>query len=119
MRTCTFTPRSANQLIALERGRVRHAPRGQSYAAYTFGSAPRLPAPPTPLLVRGTHQASSRPKILLEVIDDPSQVRSTLVVSELPVEAWHPDLAAGDPTLAMPTWTASLNTGRGMNFTSA
>jgi DNA replication protein DnaC len=27
-------------------------------------------------------------------------VRSTLVVSQLPVEAWHPALAAGDPTLA-------------------
>ncbi len=39
-------------------------------------------------------------KDLLEVIDDRSQVRSTLVVSQLPVEAWHPALAAGDPTLA-------------------
>jgi len=27
-------------------------------------------------------------------------VRSTLVVSQLPVEAWHPTLAGGDPTLA-------------------
>jgi DNA replication protein DnaC len=36
----------------------------------------------------------------LEVIDDRSQVRSTLVVSQLPVEAWHPALAGGDPTLA-------------------
>ena len=27
-------------------------------------------------------------------------VRSTLVISQLPVEAWHPALAAGDPTLA-------------------
>ena len=39
-------------------------------------------------------------KDLLEVIDDRSQIRSTLVVSQLPVEAWHPALAAGDPTLA-------------------
>ncbi len=39
-------------------------------------------------------------KDLLEVIDDRSQVRSTLVVSQLPVEDWHPSLAAGDPTLA-------------------
>jgi DNA replication protein DnaC len=39
-------------------------------------------------------------KDLLEVIDDRSQVRSTLVISQLPVEAWHPALAAGDPTLA-------------------
>jgi hypothetical protein len=27
-------------------------------------------------------------------------VRATLVISQLPVEAWHPTLAAGDPTLA-------------------
>lgn len=39
-------------------------------------------------------------KDLLEVIDDRSQVRSTLVVSQLPVEAWHPALAGGDATLA-------------------
>jgi DNA replication protein DnaC len=39
-------------------------------------------------------------KDLLEVIDDRSQVRSTLVISQLPVENWHPALAAGDPTLA-------------------
>jgi DNA replication protein DnaC len=39
-------------------------------------------------------------KDLLEVIDDRSQVRSTLVISQLPVEAWHPSLAAGDLTLA-------------------
>src|SRR3989440_3040715 len=39
-------------------------------------------------------------KDLLEVIDDRSQVRSTLVVSQLPVENWHPALAGGDPTLA-------------------
>src|SRR5262252_9710029 len=39
-------------------------------------------------------------KDLLEVIDDRNQVRSTLVVSQLPVENWHPALAAGDPTLA-------------------
>ena len=39
-------------------------------------------------------------KDLLEVIDDRSQTRSTLLVSQLPVEAWHPALAAGDPTLA-------------------
>ena len=29
-----------------------------------------------------------------------SQLRSTLVVSQLPVENWHPALADGDPTLA-------------------
>src|SRR6266508_426120 len=39
-------------------------------------------------------------KDLLEVIDDRSQLRSTLVVSPLPVENWHPALADGDPTLA-------------------
>jgi DNA replication protein DnaC len=39
-------------------------------------------------------------KDLLEVIDDRSQVHSTLVISQLPVDAWHPALAAGDPTLA-------------------
>lgn len=39
-------------------------------------------------------------KDLLEVIDDRSQLRSTLVVSQLPVENWHPALAAADPTLA-------------------
>lgn len=39
-------------------------------------------------------------KDLLEVIDDRSQLRSTLVVSQLPVENWHPALTAGDPTLA-------------------
>jgi hypothetical protein len=38
---------------------------------------------------------------LLEVIDDRSQVRSTLVVSQLQVEAWHPALAGGDPTLTL------------------
>ena len=37
-------------------------------------------------------------KDLLEVIDDRNQVRSTLVVSQLPVESWHQALA--DPTLA-------------------
>jgi DNA replication protein DnaC len=35
---------------------------------------------------------------LLEVIDDRSQLRSTMVVSQLPVERWHPALA--DVTLA-------------------
>jgi DNA replication protein DnaC len=39
-------------------------------------------------------------KDLLEVIDDRSQLRSTVVVSQLPVEHWHAALAAGDPTLA-------------------
>jgi DNA replication protein DnaC len=39
-------------------------------------------------------------KDLLEVIDDRSQLRSTVVVSQLPVENWHTALAAGDPTLA-------------------
>src|SRR3989442_15090660 len=29
-------------------------------------------------------------KHLLEVIDDPSQVRSTLAINQLPVEAWQP-----------------------------
>jgi DNA replication protein DnaC len=35
---------------------------------------------------------------LLEVIEDRSQLRSTLVASQLPVESWHSALA--DPTLA-------------------
>ena len=35
---------------------------------------------------------------LLEVIEDRSQLRSTLVASQLPVESWHAALA--DPTLA-------------------
>jgi hypothetical protein len=39
-------------------------------------------------------------KDLLEVIDDRSQLRSTLVVSQLPVENWHPALADGDPIMA-------------------
>jgi DNA replication protein DnaC len=39
-------------------------------------------------------------KDLLELVDDRSQVRSTLVVSQLPVENWHAALATGDPTLA-------------------
>src|SRR5919205_471236 len=39
-------------------------------------------------------------KDLLEVIDDRSQVRSTVMVSQLPVENWHAALTTGDPTLA-------------------
>ena len=39
-------------------------------------------------------------KDLLEIIDDRSQIHSTVVVSQLPVEAWHPALASSDPTLA-------------------
>ena len=39
-------------------------------------------------------------KDLLEVIDDRSQLRSTVVVTQLPVEDWHAALTAGDPTLA-------------------
>jgi DNA replication protein DnaC len=35
---------------------------------------------------------------LLEVVDDRNQLRSTMVVSQLPVESWHHALA--DPTLA-------------------
>ena len=35
---------------------------------------------------------------LLELVDDRSQCRSTVVASQLPVEAWHG--AMGDPTLA-------------------
>lgn len=35
---------------------------------------------------------------LLELVDDRSQFRSTVVASQLPVEAWHG--AMGDPTLA-------------------
>ncbi|MGH8276287.1 MAG: ATP-binding protein, partial [Steroidobacteraceae bacterium] len=35
---------------------------------------------------------------LLEVIEDRSQLRSTLVASQLPVESWHAAIA--DPTLA-------------------
>ena len=39
-------------------------------------------------------------KDLLEVIDDRSQPRSTVVVTQLPVEDRHAALTAGDPTLA-------------------
>jgi DNA replication protein DnaC len=39
-------------------------------------------------------------KDLLEVVDDRSQTRSTVVVTQLPVEDWHASLTAGDPTLA-------------------
>ena len=39
-------------------------------------------------------------KDLLEVIDDCGQVRSTLLVSQLPVEAWHRALAGCDSTFA-------------------
>jgi DNA replication protein DnaC len=39
-------------------------------------------------------------KDLLEVIDDRSQLRSIVVVTQLPVEDWHTALTAGDPTLA-------------------
>jgi DNA replication protein DnaC len=35
---------------------------------------------------------------LLEVVEDRAQRRSTLVASQLPVDAWHPAMA--DPTLA-------------------
>lgn len=35
---------------------------------------------------------------LLEVVEDRAQRRSTLVVSQLPIDAWHPAMA--DPTLA-------------------
>ena len=35
---------------------------------------------------------------LLEVIEDRSQLRSTIVVSQLPVDKWH--AAMSDPTLA-------------------
>jgi hypothetical protein len=37
-------------------------------------------------------------KDLLEVIDDRSQVRSMVVVGQLPVDHWHAALATGDPT---------------------
>jgi hypothetical protein len=39
-------------------------------------------------------------KDLLEVIDDRSQLRSTVVDTQVPVEDWHTALTAGDPTLA-------------------
>jgi hypothetical protein len=35
---------------------------------------------------------------LMEVVEDRSGLRSTLVVSQLPVDKWHPAMA--DPTLA-------------------
>ena len=35
---------------------------------------------------------------LLEILDEPYQTRSTLVISQLPVSTWHD--ALGDPTLA-------------------
>ena len=70
---------------------VRRAERGNGLSE---SSIPRLA--PTLLTPPSVIEA----KDLLEVIDDRSQVRSTLVVSQLPVEAWHPALAGGDPTLA-------------------
>jgi hypothetical protein len=45
-------------------------------------------------------------KDLLEVIDDRSQLRSTVVVTQLPVEDWHAALTAGDPTWLTPYSTA-------------
>lgn len=42
--------------------------------------------------------AGEEAKDLLEVIDDRNQLRSTMVVSQLPVETWHGALM--DPTLA-------------------
>jgi hypothetical protein len=41
------------------------------------------------------------------VIGDRSQVRSRVVVSQLPVENWHTGLAAGDPTLTVAIVTDS------------
>jgi DNA replication protein DnaC len=42
--------------------------------------------------------SADQAKDLIEVIDDRNQIRSTAVVSQLPVESWHKALA--DPTLA-------------------
>ena len=58
-------------------------------------------------------------KDLLEVIDDRSQVRSTLVVSQLPVEAWHPALAGGDPTLADAILDRLVHHAHRLNLTGA
>src|ERR671933_1380310 len=84
------TPRLLAEL-ALSRGDGRYVRRlGQLAKLGVLVLDDFLLTPPTVL----------EAKDLLEVIDDRSQVRSTLVVSQLPVEAWHPALAAGDPTLA-------------------
>ncbi len=45
-----------------------------------------------------TGVSAEEAKDLLEVIDDRSQLRSTLVVSQVPVDSWHQLIA--DPTLA-------------------
>src|SRR5215468_9747768 len=58
-------------------------------------------------------------KDLLEVIDDRSQVRSTLVVSQLPVENWHAALAAGDPTLADAIVDRLVNNAHRLTLTGA
>lgn len=84
------TPRLLNEL-ALMRGDGRYVRRlGQLARIEVLVLDDFLITPPSVL----------EAKDLLEVIDDRNQVRATVVVSQLPVETWHPTLAAGDPTLA-------------------
>jgi DNA replication protein DnaC len=84
------TPRLLAEL-ALSRGDGRYVRRlGQLAKLGVLVLDDFLLTPPTVL----------EAKDLLEVIDDRSQVRSTVVVSQLPVENWHAALATGDPTLA-------------------
>src|SRR5438270_3664075 len=87
---CVRTPRLLTEL-ALSRGDGRYVRRlGQLAKIGLLVLDDFLLTPPSVI----------EAKDVLEVIDDRSQVRSTLVVSQLPVEAWHPALAGGDPTLA-------------------
>lgn len=68
------------------------------------GRYPRLPAQlaKVGLLVLDdflmTQVTAEEARDLLEVVEDRSQLRSTVVVSQLPIEAWHQ--AIPDPTLA-------------------
>jgi len=45
---------------------------------------------------------------LLEILDDRYNMRSTVIVSQLPLTNWHE--AIGDPTLAMPFWIELFTT---------
>ena len=52
---------------------------------------------------------------LLEVVEDRSQRRSTLVVSQLPVDSWHPAMA--DPTLGEAILDRLLQASHRINLT--
>ena len=45
-----------------------------------------------------TQLSGSEPSDLLEVLDDRSERKSTIVTSQLPVDSWHQTL--GDPTIS-------------------